>query len=139
MQHLRVLQFNADRGREASDLAEKYFLENCDIAPIQEPYCKFAEKGCYQRVKLHGIDQKVKAELWAQMELDITVLLQHTGANYVTVKLNTPDPVFVTSIYDEPGSNENRRLAELFEGWDKAKRKKHVLGGVHSAQFSLGT
>lgn len=44
MAELRVLQFNADRGRKATTMLEKEFLENYDIVLVQEPYQKFQQQ-----------------------------------------------------------------------------------------------
>lgn len=41
MEQLRFLQFNCDRGRQATDLAERKFLDEFDIALIQKPYVRF--------------------------------------------------------------------------------------------------
>lgn len=41
MAELRVLQFNPDRGREATVMLKKEFLENYDIALVQESYQRF--------------------------------------------------------------------------------------------------
>lgn len=91
MERLRVLQFNADRGRQATDMAERCFISAHDIALIQEPYVRFQPSNNYQRLKLHGAE-----EIWVKNHVDATVLLQHTSANYVTVKVNLPEPLYIT-------------------------------------------
>lgn len=92
MEHLRVLQFNADRGKQATDLGECFFLDGCDVALIQEPYVKFQAKNTFQRLKLYGTNYTVKAEIWARNNLDVTVMLQDTTENYVILKLNSSEP-----------------------------------------------
>lgn len=50
---LRVLQFNADRGREATTMLKTEFLERYDIAIVQEPYQNFQQGARYNRHR-HG-------------------------------------------------------------------------------------
>lgn len=136
MDSIKVFQFNADRGRQVTDLAEREFLKNYDLALIQEPYLKFIARPGYQRIRTQGNNAAIKAEIWAKDELDVTVMLQNTKENYVTVKLNGRDPFYITSLYDEPGGNTNKRLEELMSGWNSNFRKKHLIGGDFNAHCS---
>lgn len=62
MAELRVLHFNADRGREATTMLEKEFLESYryGIAIVEEPYQNFQQDARYNRHR-HG--QVDKAEV----------------------------------------------------------------------------
>lgn len=47
MRRLKVIQFNVDRYKEAMLLVEKEYMENYDVAILQEPYNRHEYNGRY--------------------------------------------------------------------------------------------
>lgn len=56
-----------------------------------------------------------------------------TGPNYTTIKVD--DTFYVTSIYDEPGGNTNRKLIKLYTRLgNNDNDRQHMVGGDVNAQ-----
>lgn len=128
---LRILQINVDRGRAASLLAEKTFLDFFDIALVQEPYRKHVGKGNYTIFRKEGREQ-IKAEIWVKSDIKAKRIDNLTTTNIVTVKIEGRKELFVTTWYDEPGGTVNRRLREI-DTMISEGLKRHVMGGDANA------
>lgn len=46
-------------------------------------------------------------------ELNVKAIQELTNTNYATIKLDRQRNIYITTIYDEPGGDENRRFQEL--------------------------
>lgn len=128
---LRILQINVDKGKSATLLAEKKFLEDYDIALIQEPYQRRASRGSYTVFKKEG-DNVVKVEIWVKGRIKATLIENLTTENFVTVQIASEENFHITTWYDEPGGRRNNRLIQ-FENLGGSNLEPHIMAGDPNA------
>lgn len=59
---IKIIQFNADRGKAPMNLVEKVFADKYDVALLQEPYAKHKHRRQY-RVNKWKYGRKVRSRL----------------------------------------------------------------------------
>lgn len=134
---LKIIQINLDRGKEATTLLIKKMKdEDIDIALIQEPYHRQIQEENYIT---HGRKKGAKTLIVTKTSIQSIITRQDlTDNNYTTIAIEgvKDDTLLITSIYDEPGGNENKRLEE-FTNKLKNTNSKHLLAGDINAHNSV--
>lgn len=87
---IRVIQFNADRGRAATSLVEKVFVERYDVALVQDPYVRHEHRGEY---RVHKSSKEAKAVFFSGWKSAFMQTTSWLLCDIVCSTVGLPDPV----------------------------------------------
>ncbi|XP_048523257.1 uncharacterized protein LOC125504797 [Dendroctonus ponderosae] len=135
---MKILQINVDRGKAATALLDKYKTDHdIDIVMLQEPYTTYRPTN---KMKKLNNGRNSKTEIWIKDNIDYTIITELTNDNTTTIRINNKAGItYLTSIYDEPGGNKNKRLEE----YDRKQRehttqiRQHLLCGDINAHSDI--
>lgn len=136
--HLKCLQVNLGRGKEATLLLENYIKKhNIDIVLLQEPY-KYKQKTLGYTFQHSSKD--AKTQIWTKQQMGGILLRQDMSNNNITtidIKLATKT-ITISCVYDEPGGNTNTKFNMMKHRWQNMNKPLLIAGDLNAHHEAWG-